>query len=304
MALTYTQELSLIEEELLRYLDPEVRFVLEVSKYIVSAGGKRIRPLLTLLTCKALGGDERKVLPLAVGIEYVHVASLLHDDVVDGAQTRRGKKSANLVFGDKACVLTGDYMYAKALSLYSEYGSLESIKVLSDAVMKMSQGQVLELLNIKKLINEETYFKLIDYKTGALFGACLAVGALCAGRQDHWEFYQVGIKLGRAFQLIDDALDYIGDEKRLGKPAGNDLTEGKCTYPLISVMDRLSEEDLNLFHRGFSEELRRLVIELGGVEKTKERARQELKEVIDFFDKLDCDRALRELLLSVVERDA
>ncbi|RMH06119.1 MAG: polyprenyl synthetase family protein [Aquificota bacterium] len=303
MALLYTQELSLIEEELLKHLDPEVRYVFEVGNYILSSGGKRIRPLLTLLTCKVLGGKEEIALPLAVGIEYVHVASLLHDDVVDNAQTRRGKKSANLVFGEKACVLTGDYMYAKALSLYSEYGSIESIRVLSDAVMKMSQGQVLELINLGKLIDEETYFKVIDYKTGALFGACLAVGALCANRTDYWRFYSVGIKLGRAFQLIDDALDYVGDEKKLGKPAGNDLREGKCTYPLISLLDKLSQKELKLFYEK-PEELRKTVVELGGVERTKQRARQELQEVINFFEGLEGSDALRELFFSVVEREA
>ncbi|MDW8096363.1 MAG: polyprenyl synthetase family protein, partial [Aquificaceae bacterium] len=169
-----------LRERILSYIDPEVKEVFDIGYYLISSGGKAIRPLLTIAVCEALGGDTESIYPLAVGIEYVHVASLLHDDVVDGAQTRRGKKSANLIFGNQACVLTGDYMYAKALSLYAQYGNLQSVQVLSDAVMKMSQGQLLELRNLGKLIDEETYFKIIDYKTGALFGACMAVGALMA----------------------------------------------------------------------------------------------------------------------------
>ncbi|MEZ0336676.1 MAG: polyprenyl synthetase family protein [Aquificaceae bacterium] len=292
-----------IRERILHYLDPEVREVFDIGYYLISSGGKGVRPLLTLVVCEALGGDTERAIPLAVGIEYVHIASLLHDDVVDGAQTRRGKRSANLVFGNQACVLAGDYMYAKALSLYSQYGTLQSIEVLSDAVMKMSQGQLLELRSLGKIIDENTYIKIIDYKTGALFGACMAVGALMAGREDYWEFYHMGMLAGRAFQLIDDALDYYGKEEKLGKPTGSDLAEGKCTYPLISVLDGLTEDQKNLFYNGEHERLRRLVIELGGVEKTKEKAEGELKKVLAFIKSFDESENLKDLILRLVYRE-
>ncbi|RMH79572.1 MAG: polyprenyl synthetase family protein [Acidobacteria bacterium] len=299
----YERELSLVRGELLKHLDPDVKDVLEVGSYILSSGGKRIRPLLTLLTCRTLGGDEERALPLAIGIEYVHVASLLHDDVVDGAEFRRGKKSANLLFGNEVCVLTGDYMYAKALSLYAKYGDLRCIDVLSDAVMKMSQGQLLELKNLGRIIDEDTYFKIVDYKTGALFGACMAVGALMSGREDYWDFYKVGTRVGRAFQLVDDALDYSGDEEKLGKPTGLDLSEGKCTYPLIAVVDRLREDQLGYFFNGMVEELRELVLELGGVEKTVKRANEEIEEVLKFLEGFDKDGILKELLPGVAARE-
>ncbi len=292
-----------IKERVLFYLDPEVREVFDIGYYLISSGGKAIRPLLTLTVCESLSGDVERTIPLAVGIEYVHIASLLHDDVVDGAQTRRGKKSANLVFGNQACVLTGDYMYAKALSLYSQYGSMQSIEVLSHAVMKMSQGQLLELRSLGRIIDEDTYIKIIDYKTGALFGACMAVSALMAGRKDYWDFYHMGVLAGRAFQLIDDALDYYGEEEKLGKPTGSDLAEGKCTYPLISVLDSLTEEQKKLFYNGDSESLRKLVLELGGVERTKIRAEEELRKVLDFIKPFDESETLKDLFLKLVYRE-
>lgn len=292
-----------LREKILDYLDPEVREVFDIGYYLISSGGKGVRPLLTLTVCKALKGDLERVIPLAVGIEYVHIASLLHDDVVDGAEMRRGKKSANLVFGNQACILTGDYMYAKALSLYSKYGNLESIEILSDAVMKMSQGQILELKSLNKIIDEETYMKIIDYKTGALFGACLAIPALMAGIDNYWDFYRVGILAGRAFQLIDDAMDYFGKKERLGKLTGLDLAEGKCTYPLIACLERFTQDQRDLFYKGEHDKLRNLVIEMGGVEETKRRAQEELKKVLDFIETYDDEGKIREFLIKLVDRE-
>ncbi len=295
--------LDRLREQILFYLDPEVEEVEEIGKYIASAGGKNIRPRLTLAVCEALGGDPERALPLAIGIEYVHIASLLHDDVVDGAESRRGKKSANLIYGNQACVLAGDYMYAKALWLYAKYGNLESIQVLSDAVMKMSQGQLLELKSLGKFIDEEDYFRIIDYKTGALFGACMAVGALMAERKDYWNFYRVGIKAGRAFQLVDDALDYAGTEEKLGKPVGSDLAEGKCTYPLISVKDLLGQEEKELFYTEKRKLLMERVLELGGVEKTLNRAKEELGEVLEFIKSYDTSGFLEDFFKRLVYRE-
>lgn len=299
--------MRLLEEELLRHLDPEVKAILEVGNYIISSGGKRIRPVLSLLTCKALGGDERKVLPLAVGIEYIHVASLLHDDVVDGADRRRGRLSANLVFGNELCVLTGDYMYAKALWLYSRYGDIKSIEIVSRAVMDMAQGQVLELKSIGDIIDQETYFSIIDRKTGVLFGASMAVGALMAGREDYERFYQMGSKVGRAFQLVDDALDYSGSEEKLGKPVGNDLREGKCTYPLISVMENLDTEAVkNSLRNSDTAWIREKVIQLGGVKKTYQTAKMYIEEALKELRQLmgeNNTKVLETLVLSVIERE-
>jgi octaprenyl-diphosphate synthase len=297
-------ELSQFNQFMLDYLDPEIRLVEDVGRYILSAGGKRLRPLLMMEVCRMLGGDGERVVPLAVGIEYIHMASLLHDDVVDGAHTRRGRPSANALFGNQVVVLGGDYFYAKALWLYANYGNLQAVEMVSRAVMHMSQSQLLELLALGKLISEEEYFRIIDGKTGALFGASMGVGALMAESPLAEEFYQIGLKVGRAFQLIDDALDYSSSEERLGKPVGNDLREGKCTYPLLSVLDHLDKQwVLERFGKGNTEELRERVILLGGVENTKRRAEKEVAPVLEFVGKFENSQALLQLIRGIVNRD-
>jgi octaprenyl-diphosphate synthase len=297
-------ELSQFNQFMLDYLDPEIRLVEDVGRYILSAGGKRLRPLLMMEVCRMLGGDVERVVPLAVGIEYIHMASLLHDDVVDGAHTRRGRPSANALFGNQAVVLGGDYFYAKALWLYANYGNLQAVEMVSRAVMHMSQSQLLELLSLGKLISEEEYFRIIDGKTGALFGASMGVGALMAESPLAEEFYHMGLKVGRAFQLIDDALDYSSSEERLGKPVGNDLREGKCTYPLFSVLDHLDPQwVLERFGRGNTQELRERVVLLGGVENTKKRAEEEIAPVLEFVGKFENSQALLKLIKGIVNRD-
>jgi octaprenyl-diphosphate synthase len=297
-------ELSQFNQFMLDYLDPEIKLVEDVGRHILSAGGKRLRPLLMMEVCRMLGGDVEKVIPLAVGIEYIHMASLLHDDVVDGAHTRRGRPSANVLFGNQAVVLGGDYFYAKALWLYANYGNLQAVEMVSRAVMHMSQSQLLELLSLGKLISEEEYFRIIDGKTGALFGASMGVGALMAESPIAEEFYQMGLKVGRAFQLIDDALDYSSSEERLGKPVGNDLRESKCTYPLLSVLDHLDKQwVLERFGKGNTEELRKMVVLLGGVENTKRRAEEEIAPVLEFVGKFENSQALVQLIKSIVNRD-
>jgi octaprenyl-diphosphate synthase len=297
-------ELSQFNQFMLDYLDPEIRLVEDVGRYILSAGGKRLRPLLMMEVCRMLGGDVERVVPLAVGIEYIHMASLLHDDVVDGAHTRRGRPSANALFGNQAVVLGGDYFYAKALWLYANYGNLQAVEMVSRAVMHMSQSQLLELLALGKLISEEEYFKIIDGKTGALFGASMGVGALMAESPLAEEFYQMGLKVGRAFQLIDDALDYSSSEERLGKPVGNDLREGKCTYPLLSVLNHLDLQwVLERFGRGNTQELRERVVLLGGVENTKKRAEEEIAPVLEFVGKFENSQTLLQLIRGIVNRD-
>jgi len=298
--------LGWIEEALRRHLDGEVELLLRVSGHILDGGGKRIRPLLTLTVAHAEGLSEEevkgRVLPLAAGIEYIHTASLLHDDVVDGAQTRRGKPAAHVVFGNAAAVLTGDYMYANALHLYSVYGNARMISLVSRAVKMMAEGQLLELKKIGEVISEEEYFKVVDGKTSALFAAACAVGAEAAGADaDRW--WEFGLRLGRAFQLVDDALDYAGDSKKLGKPAGQDAAEGKSTYPLLSVLGELDPGEVKRALLSGEEELIERLVErvrhLGGVEKTLLRAREELKEAAKLVENLKGESA--ELLKKLVE---
>jgi len=301
--------LRLTEEGLRRFMDSDLSFVLEVGNYAVGSGGKRLRPLVTLAVARAGGVSEEelreRVVPLAVGIEYIHTASLLHDDVVDDADTRRGKRSAHRVFGNAAAVLTGDYMYANALHLYSVYGTPKMIEVVSEAVKTMAEGQLLELKRLGELIGEEEYFKIVDGKTAALFGAAAGVGALASERfsDRHGDWILFGTLVGRAFQLIDDALDYGGDEKTLGKPAGQDLREGKTTYPLLSVLELLDGEKVRraLVDSKTAEELVAEVVRAGGVERTKERARAELKKALEILESFEADGEAKEFLRALVE---
>lgn len=301
-----------IERRLLEELNPKVRLVLEAGRYLIEGGGKRLRPLLTMLSCGMCGEDPERALPLGVGLEYIHAASLLHDDVVDGAGKRRGRETANLVFGNEVAVLTGDYMYAKALHLFSTYGNMEMIRLVSGVVMDMAEAQVLELSKVGELISEEEYFQIIDGKTGVLFGACTAVGGMAGGCLDKEKLYEAGLRLGRAFQLIDDLLDYAGDPQKTGKPVGNDLREGKATYPLLSVLSTLERREVEEILRKPDpdleeiESLRRKVLELGGGERTKERALEELKrakEIISEFPENDYREEILRIMDFVIERE-
>ena len=295
------------EEGLRRFLNPNVKTILEIGGYIIDGGGKRLRPLLTLLIARGGGGDTDKTLPLAVGIEYIHTASLLHDDVVDEAETRRGKAAAHKVFGNAVSVLTGDYMYATALYLYSLHGNAEMIKVVSEAVRMMAEGQVLELEKVGELIDEDTYFEIIDGKTSALFAAASAVGALASPnlRDFQDKFWNFGLHLGRAFQLIDDALDYDGDAQKVGKPVGQDLKEGKTTYPLLAVLKHLDPKEVKEVlldtSNGKVENFVSLVRELGGVEKTRERARKELSLAREILDKSPLNGEVKEILGGIID---
>jgi octaprenyl-diphosphate synthase len=303
--------LNLTEEALKKFIDSHIEAILEVGNYIVDGGGKRLRPLLLLLIADGGGTEkttlENKVLPLAVGIEYIHTASLLHDDVVDEAPTRRGKPSAHTLFGNAVSVLTGDYMYATALYLFSLYGNPKMIEVVSRAVRQMAEGQVLELKKVGELIDEKTYFEIIDGKTAVLFAASSAVGALASPnlREDYTDFWKFGLHLGRAFQLIDDALDYEGSQEQLGKPTGQDLLEGKTTYPLLAVLDRLDPQRVKKILLQASqkeiEDTVKLVRELGGVAKTKERAREELSLAREILNNSNLKGEVKEILNQLVD---
>jgi len=304
--------LEAIERKLFEELNPKVRLVLETGRYLIEGGGKRIRPLVTVLTCGMCGGDPEKALPLGVGLEYIHAASLLHDDVVDGAQSRRGRKSANLIFGNGVAVLTGDYMYAKALRIFATYGNIEMIRVVSEAVMEMAEAQVLELSKVGEVISEEEYFRIIDGKTAVLFGACTAVGSMVAGYPDPETMMRFGLHMGRAFQLVDDLLDYVGDPSKTGKPVGNDLKEGKVTYPLLSVLDKIGRDRVEKILKDPNpsgediELLRDEVVRLGGVERTRERAEEEVRKavgLIEGFPESTYKRELTRILEFVVFRE-
>ncbi len=241
-------ELKMVESLFETHLATETPLIQRVAKYVISSGGKRIRPILLLVSSKICGykGDDR--IPLAAVIEFIHTATLLHDDVVDNAPLRRGKSSANTVFGNEASVLVGDYLFAKSFKVLSSLDNMDVIKAYSIAVTLMAEGEVKELVKTADIkTTEDDYLDIIIKKTAVLFACASQIGAIISLKNDEYgqNLYDYGLNIGIAFQLMDDALDYTSNEE-FGKFIGNDLKEGKLTLPLIHTMERClnSEKDI------------------------------------------------------------
>ncbi|WP_341667791.1 octaprenyl diphosphate synthase [Alcaligenes sp. SDU_A2] len=230
-------------------LNSDVVLIRTIGEYIVSAGGKRMRPALLLLVARALGYQGGTHHLLAGVVEFIHTATLLHDDVVDESDMRRGRQTANAVFGNAASVLVGDYLYSRSFEMMVESDSMRSMAVLSGATTVIAEGEVLQLLNVHDPdVSLERYLQVVRYKTAKLFEAAAQVGAIVAGAPPQLEeaMASYGRHLGTAFQLIDDVLDYTGDTEALGKNVGDDLREGKPTMPLIRVMEVGTPEQAQL----------------------------------------------------------
>lgn len=227
-------------------LDSEVVLIRTIGDYIVGAGGKRMRPAMLLMVARALGYEGTAHHLLAAVVEFIHTATLLHDDVVDESDMRRGRHTANAVFGNAASVLVGDYLYSRSFEMMVESRSMPAMTVLSAATTVIAEGEVLQLLNVHDPdVSLERYLQVVRYKTAKLFEAAAQVGAIIAGgtpqQQDAAAAY--GRHIGTAFQLVDDVLDYSGASDELGKNVGDDLREGKPTLPLIRVMQAGSPAD-------------------------------------------------------------
>lgn len=220
-------------------LHSEVVLVGQVAEYIISAGGKRMRPALVLLSAGAMGYKGTQHHELAATIEFIHTATLLHDDVVDESDLRRGRKTANAIFGNAASVLVGDFLYSRAFQMMVNIGEMRIMRVLSDATNIIAEGEVLQLMNCHNAdVDEKRYLQVIRFKTAKLFEAASRLGAIVGQADTDTEqaLADYGMHLGTAFQLIDDVLDYSGAEEETGKHLGDDLAEGKPTLPLIHVM--------------------------------------------------------------------
>ena len=237
-------------------LESDVALVNSVARYIVSSGGKRLRPLLVLLAARACGYRGDKHVLAAVIIEFIHTATLLHDDVVDESALRRGQETANEVFGNQASVLVGDFLYSRAFQLMVEIGQLGIMDVLADATNTIAEGEVLQLMNCNDPeTTEQQYMEVIYRKTAKLFEAGMLIGAILAGQTRAVEasMKEYGRQLGVAFQLVDDALDYGSSGADLGKNIGDDLAEGKPTLPLIRALQVASAEDQVVIRRAILE---------------------------------------------------
>jgi octaprenyl-diphosphate synthase len=258
--------LSLISDDMLevdaviaRRLASGVPLVGEVSRYIISAGGKRLRPALLLLLSRALGYDGPQRFNLAAVVEFIHTATLLHDDVVDESTLRRGRATANESFGNPASVLVGDFLYSRAFQMMLDAGQMRIMEILADATNVIAEGEVLQLMNMHDAsLDEAGYLRVIRSKTAKLFEASARLGAVLAQAEPALEEASAdyGQALGTAFQVIDDVLDYDGEAAIMGKNLGDDLREGKATLPLIAAMQRGTGEQRDLI---------RTAIETGGV---------------------------------------
>ena len=242
-------DLDNVNQVIRQELYSEVVLIRQIAEYIINSGGKRLRPILLLLVANALNYQGNQHYALAAVIEFIHTATLLHDDVVDESDLRRCKPTANAVFGNAASVLVGDFLYSRSFQMMVKINNMAVMKVLSQATNIISEGEVLQLLNCHNAdVDEERYMKVIHYKTAKLFQASAEIAAIL-GTQDSAiikAFADYGMYLGTAFQLIDDVLDYSGDEDETGKHLGDDLAEGKPTLPLIYVMQNGTPEQANI----------------------------------------------------------
>lgn len=219
-------------------LASNVALIRTIADYIIGAGGKRLRPMLLMLCARALGAPEKSATDMAAVVEFIHTATLLHDDVVDESNLRRGRQTANSVFGNAASVLVGDFLYSRAFQIMVQADSMRIMRIMADATNTIAEGEVLQLLNINDPdVTVARYMQVIEFKTAKLFEAAAQVAAVLANADTPTELAlaSFGRKLGSAFQLIDDVLDYEGDVSLTGKNVGDDLREGKVTLPLIHV---------------------------------------------------------------------
>jgi octaprenyl-diphosphate synthase len=290
------EDLRRIDQVIVERLASDVVLVNQVAQYIVGGGGKRLRPLSVVLAARACGYPGDKHVDAAAIIEFIHTATLLHDDVVDSSDRRRGRDTANHVFGNEASVLVGDYLYSRAFQMMVGLGNLRIQEVMANATNTIAEGEVLQLMNAHDPdTTEERYLEVIYRKTAKLFEAGAQVAAILSGASPEVEKAMVayGRHLGTAFQLVDDSLDYTADGAELGKNVGDDLAEGKPTLPLIYALAHSSADDtarLRLaVENGGVEELEsvtRAIESAGGLEYTARLARREADLAIDALSRL------------------
>jgi len=277
-------------------LHSEVILVRQVAEYIINAGGKRLRPALVLLSAGALGYSGSRHHELAAIIEFIHTATLLHDDVVDESDLRRGRETANALFGNAASVLVGDFLYSRSFQMMVEVGDMRIMRVLSDATNIIAEGEVLQLMNCHDAdVDEERYLQVIRYKTAKLFEAASQLGAIIGGADREMErsLAEYGMHLGTAFQLIDDVLDYSGAEAETGKHLGDDLAEGKPTLPLIHVMQNGTSNQAECVRKaiehGGREDFPAVLAAIratGALEHTQKQARAEAERAASALESL------------------
>lgn len=304
-----------LNREITAELRSDVALVNSVAHYIVGSGGKRLRPLIALLAARSCGYQGDRHIIAAAVIEFIHTATLLHDDVVDGSRLRRGQDTANSVFGNEASVLVGDFLYSRAFQMMVQLGQMRIMDVLADATNTIAEGEVLQLMNCNDPdTTEEQYLDVIYRKTGRLFEAGAQIGAILADQTRAVEdgLAQYGRELGLAFQLVDDALDYAADPGEFGKTLGNDLAEGKPTLPLIHALRRGSPREQLMIRRAIEHgglddiaAIQEVIRTSGALAYTIARAREcadRARLALDRVPDSACKSALLDLAEFTVER--
>ncbi len=280
-----------VDATILHRLESDVPLVGQVASYIISAGGKRLRPVLLMLMCNAMGCTHPQRHSMAAVVEFIHTATLLHDDVVDESTLRRGRATANETFGNPASVLVGDFLYSRAFQMMVETGNMRIMEVLANATNVIAEGEVLQLMNMHDAsLDEAAYLRVIRSKTAKLFEASCRLAAILAGAPAEIEAacVEYGQSLGTAFQVIDDVLDYDGDTAEMGKNLGDDLREGKATLPLILAMRLGSVTEAEMVRKaietGSTDELPRIidvVRRTGALDRTRQAAAQQAQLAVD-----------------------
>jgi octaprenyl-diphosphate synthase len=274
-----------VDQVIRKRLHSEVLLVNQVGEYIVNSGGKRLRPALVVLSAQAFSYQGARHHDLAAVVEFIHTATLLHDDVVDRSDMRRGRETANALFGNEASVLVGDFLYSRAFQMMVEVGEMRVMQTLADATNIIAEGEVLQLLNCHNAdVDADNYMRVIHYKTAKLFEAAMRLGAILAGasRADEEAAAKYGMHLGTSFQLVDDVLDYSADEDATGKHLGGDLAEGKPTLPLIYAMlhgtpvqSAVIREAIEQGDEGKFAEVLQIIIDTGALDYTRLQAMRE-----------------------------
>jgi octaprenyl-diphosphate synthase len=314
------REMALVEDEFKRQASSNIQVIDYLGEYLRASGGKRIRPALLVLCNYAVGGTGSgdNVIRLATVMEMLHTATLVHDDIIDKADMRRGRPSVNARFGDQTAVLMGDWLYMSAFETTVQERSLEIIDILTRLTRKMTEGELIQLTALGRVdITAEQYFDILERKTAFLFSACCEVGAILGGADDEQRaaMRDYGMNLGIAFQIVDDVLDVVAETADLGKAAGSDLAEGKITLPLISLLERepalrpvfeqiVSSGDYSEF---FRDDLRKALADHGIIDETHERARgyvEAARKSIDVLPQTEYRSCLEDILDFVIDRSS
>ena len=297
-------------------LSSPVVLINQLSEYIVRSGGKRLRPLLAVLAARACGYHGEKHITLAAVVEFIHTATLLHDDVVDASELRRGQETANHLFGNEAAVLVGDFLYSRAFEMMVDVGSMRVMEILAHATNVIAEGEVMQLMNCHDPdVDEDRYMEVIRSKTAKLFEAACQLGAVVAERpaDEEQALARYGMHLGTAFQLIDDVLDYSASSDTTGKRMGDDLAEGKPTLPLIYAMQKGEADERELIRAAIEsggreqvDEVLAVIQRTGALDHARDQAEQEAQLATAAIECLPASPhrdALTELARFAVERD-